>query len=83
MQPGDVVWVTHVEEICVRNPRCAGCKGERDARSGSCVQRSQLMIAINQVMLFGRGGDAVWREVSWATGYLVLPSSHDRLDTGD
>ena len=43
MQPGDVVWVANVGEIFVRNPRCAGCKRERDARAGSCVERSQHM----------------------------------------
>jgi len=41
------------------------------------------MIVIDQVMLFGRGGDAVWCEVSWAAGGLVLPSGHGRLDTED
>jgi len=83
MQPGDVVRTTNVGEICVRSTRCSGCKKKRDARPGSCVQRSQLMITINQVMLFGRAGGAVWREVSWATGDMVLPSGHSRLDTGD
>jgi hypothetical protein len=34
---------------------------KRDAQSGHCVDRCQHMRAVNQVLLVGRGGDAVWR----------------------
>ena len=82
MKPGDDVWVTNVRDIYVRNPKYAGHRGKRDARSGSCVGRSQHLRAIHQIISVGRGGDAVWR-VSRAAGDIALLSGRDRLDIGD
>ena len=75
------LWVTNVGEIC-QKPEV--CRLQREAIckvSGSCVDLSQHMKRINQVLLVGRGGDAVSR-LSRAAGDLVLPSGHGCLDTG-
>ena len=45
------------------------------------VDLSQRMKRINQVLLVGRGGDAVLR-LAWVAGDLVLPSGHGCLNTG-
>ena len=46
------------------------------------VLKNLNVITINLVLSVRRGGDAVWREVSWAAGDLVLPAGHGHLDSG-